>query len=178
MHDTICTRTTYEIVHNVPNVIRCVPRSISCRLLHLQKHVRRSSRKHRPFLHSARAREHSALIQRRSTSAVPLAVFQGSFASTAPFEQLLRGFKMNTKLDNPATVLWDRTGVLPVAFMPHGPDHQRRSVLCNSEAVTARRSKPTAGPTAKRRDAPARQCAPACCCQNTSNASRVSLGSF
>jgi hypothetical protein len=57
-------------------------------------------------------------------------------------------------------------------------NHQLRIVLCNSDAVTVRNSKPTAGPIVKRCDAPARQCAPARCCQNASNASRVWLGSF
>ncbi|GFG28870.1 hypothetical protein Cfor_06247 [Coptotermes formosanus] len=57
-------------------------------------------------------------------------------------------------------------------------NHQRRSVVCHSEAAPARLSKLTAGSVVKRRDSSARQCAPACCCQNASNASRVWLGSF
>jgi hypothetical protein len=49
-------------------------------------------------------------------------------------------------------------------------NHQCKIVLYNSEAVTVRHSKPTAEPIVKRRDDPARQCAPACCCQNASSA--------
>jgi hypothetical protein len=49
-----------------------------------------------------------------------LALFQENFTSIASFEQLLRMFKMNMKIDNPAMVLWDQKGFLLVAFMLQG----------------------------------------------------------
>jgi hypothetical protein len=91
---------------------------------------------------------------------------------------------MNTKIDNPANCevqsairFLNAENVLLVEFMPRGATINAES-LCNSEEVMVRHSKPTAGHIVKRRDAPAQQCTPACCCQNASNASRVWLGSF
>ena len=78
--------------------------------------------------------------------------------------------KMNKKIDNPVEV---RSVIrfLKAELMPRGTA-QRRILLCNSVAETARYSKPTSGSVVKRRGAPAQQC----CFQNASSASGVWLG--